>query len=108
MRREPTRGSVGSNQRSNGLPRGSRETGNTRNAETQRVPGVAYAHQAPYRLHPPRRPIMKLLCSMSLVVALFASGCTEATAPGAPITALPRGLSSSETSLIAASNDFAF
>lgn len=51
---------------------------------------------------------MKLFCSMSLLVALVASGCTEATAPGAPLTELPRDLSSSESELITANNDFAF
>lgn len=51
---------------------------------------------------------MKLFCSTSLVVALVASACSEATAPNARITALPRDLSGAETSVISANNAFAF
>jgi len=51
---------------------------------------------------------MKLIRSMLCMVGLAVLGCTEATAPGAPITALPRDLSSAEIKVIAASNEFAF
>jgi serine protease inhibitor len=51
---------------------------------------------------------MKIICSMALAVAVVASACSEATAPGTPITDLPRALSASETALISGSNAFAF
>jgi serine protease inhibitor len=51
---------------------------------------------------------MKLIRSLPFLVAVVAAGCSEATAPGAPITALPRGLSEAENKVITASNDFAF
>jgi serpin B len=51
---------------------------------------------------------MKVFRSMSLLVAVIASGCSEATAPEGPITALPRELSAAETKVIEGSNDFAF
>jgi serpin B len=51
---------------------------------------------------------MKLFCSTSLAVALAVSACSEATAPNARITALPRDLSGAETSVISANNAFAF
>jgi serpin B len=51
---------------------------------------------------------MKLFGPMLVGVALAGSACTEATAPGAPITALPRVLTESESKIIAGSNDFAF
>ncbi len=50
---------------------------------------------------------MKLLSSLAVAVAL-SMGCSEATVSTAPITALPRPLSLSETKVIAGSNDFAF
>lgn len=51
---------------------------------------------------------MKLFGPMLLAVALIGTACREATAPGAPITALPRALTASESKIIAGSNDFAF
>jgi serine protease inhibitor len=51
---------------------------------------------------------MKLFGPMLFAVALVVSGCSEAIAPGAPITALPRALTGSESKVIAGSNDFAF
>jgi serine protease inhibitor len=51
---------------------------------------------------------MKLFGPMLFVAALAGSACSEATAPGAPITALPRALTGSESKIIAGSNDFAF
>jgi serpin B len=51
---------------------------------------------------------MKLFGPMLLAVALIGTACSEATAPGAPITALPRALTASESKIIAGSNDFAF
>lgn len=51
---------------------------------------------------------MRLFGPMLLAVVLIGTACSEATAPGEPITALPRPLTASETKIIAASNDFAF
>jgi serine protease inhibitor len=52
---------------------------------------------------------MKLFGPMLLVAALVGSACRDApTAPGTPITALPRDLTGSESKIIAGSNDFAF
>jgi serine protease inhibitor len=51
---------------------------------------------------------MKLFGPMLFAVALVGSGCREATAPGVPITSLPRDLTGSESKIIAGSNDFAF
>ena len=51
---------------------------------------------------------MKLSGPMLFAVALVVSGCSEAIAPGAPITSLPRALTGSESKIIAGSNDFAF
>jgi serpin B len=51
---------------------------------------------------------MKLFGPMLFAVALVVSGCSEAIAPGAPIAALPRALTGSESKVIAGSNDFAF
>jgi serine protease inhibitor len=51
---------------------------------------------------------MKLSGSMLLAVALIGTACSEATAPGGPISSLPRALTESETRIIAGSNDFAF
>jgi serine protease inhibitor len=51
---------------------------------------------------------MKLYRSILFAVAALCTACTEATAPGAPIAALPRDLTQSESKVIAASNDFAF
>jgi serine protease inhibitor len=51
---------------------------------------------------------MKLFGPMLFAAALVGSACSEATAPGAPITALPRALTESESKIIAGSNDFAF
>lgn len=56
----------------------------------------------------PHRRSLKLFCSLSLVVAVVASACSEATAPGAPINALPRALTASETGIVSANNAFAF
>jgi serpin B len=50
---------------------------------------------------------MKLFCSLSLAVVV-ASACSDPTAPSAPINALPRDLSGSETALITGNNAFAF
>lgn len=54
--------------------------------------------------------LMKLLRSTVCVFALSLGACSEGTAPAAPapITALPRELSTAEIKVIAASNDFAF
>jgi serpin B len=55
---------------------------------------------------------MNLFRSTLVVGALVGSACRESTAPGpapeAPLTALPRALSASETKIVAASNEFAF
>jgi serpin B len=51
---------------------------------------------------------MKLFGPMLFAVTLAVSGCSEAIAPGAPIAALPRALTGSESKVIAGSNDFAF
>ncbi len=51
---------------------------------------------------------MKLFGPILAGMALAGSACSEATAPGAPITALPRVLTESESKIIAGSNDFAF
>jgi serine protease inhibitor len=51
---------------------------------------------------------MKLFGSMLFAATLIGTACSEATAPGAPITALPRTLTESESKVIAGSNDFAF
>jgi len=51
---------------------------------------------------------MKLFGPMLFAAALAGTACREAVAPGAPITALPRDLSQSESKVIAGSNDFAF
>jgi serine protease inhibitor len=51
---------------------------------------------------------MKLFGPMLFAVTLVVSGCSEAIAPGAPIAALPRALTGSESKVIAGSNDFAF
>jgi serine protease inhibitor len=51
---------------------------------------------------------MKLLGPFVLTVAVVGSACGDTTAPGAPITALPRDLTGSESKIIAGSNDFAF
>ena len=51
---------------------------------------------------------MKLFGPMLLAVGLIGTACSEATAPGAQITALPRALTASESKIIAGSNDFAF
>ena len=51
---------------------------------------------------------MKLSRSTVFMAGFAALGCTEAIAPSAPITALPRDLSSAEGKVIAASNEFAF
>jgi len=51
---------------------------------------------------------MKLFGPMLFAVALVGTACSEATAPGTPIEALPRDLSQSESKIIAGSNDFAF
>jgi serine protease inhibitor len=51
---------------------------------------------------------MKLFGPMLFAVALVGSACREATAPGVPITALPRDLTGSESKIVAGSNDFAF
>lgn len=51
---------------------------------------------------------MKLFGPMLLAVGLIGTACREATAPGAPITALPRALTASESKIITGSNDFAF
>jgi len=51
---------------------------------------------------------MKLIRPMLFAVAMTGLGCTEAMAPGAPIDALPRDLSASETKIIGGSNEFAF
>jgi serine protease inhibitor len=53
---------------------------------------------------------MKLFGPVTLALALVGTACSEAMAPKSvtPITALPRDLTTSETKLIAASNEFAF
>ncbi len=51
---------------------------------------------------------MKLFGLMLFAVALVGSACREATAPGVPITALPRDLTGSEGKIVTGSNDFAF
>ncbi|MEX2111445.1 MAG: serpin family protein [Gemmatimonadaceae bacterium] len=51
---------------------------------------------------------MKFFGPITLAVTLIGTACTEATAPSAPISALPRDLTTSESKIIAASNDFAF
>ncbi len=51
---------------------------------------------------------MKLFGPILAGMALAGSACSEATAPGAPLTALPRVLTESESKIIAGSNDFAF
>src|ERR1700675_51779 len=53
---------------------------------------------------------MKLFGPMLFAVALVGSACSEATAPSppAPLTALPRALTGSESKVIAGSNDFTF
>ncbi|HJP86657.1 MAG TPA: serpin family protein [Gemmatimonadaceae bacterium] len=51
---------------------------------------------------------MKLIRSMCIVAVLSIMGCSEATVSTAPITSLPRSLSTAETRVIAGSNDFAF
>jgi len=51
---------------------------------------------------------MKLFGPILAGMALAGSACSEATAPGSPITALPRVLTESESKIIAGSNDFAF
>jgi len=53
---------------------------------------------------------MRLFGPTLFAVALIGTACREATAPApiAPITALPRALTESETRIIASSNDFAF
>jgi serine protease inhibitor len=51
---------------------------------------------------------MRLFGPTLFAMALSATACTEATAPSARLTALPRPLSESETEIVAGSNDFAF
>lgn len=51
---------------------------------------------------------MKLFSALMLATTFLATACSNSTAPGKPITALPRELTASETKVIAASNDFAF
>jgi serine protease inhibitor len=51
---------------------------------------------------------MNLSRPMLFVVAALCTACSEATAPGTPLNALPRDLTQSESRVIAGSNDFAF
>jgi serine protease inhibitor len=51
---------------------------------------------------------MKLFGPTLFAVLLLGAACTEATAPGGTIAALPRALTESENRIIAGSNDFAF
>jgi serine protease inhibitor len=51
---------------------------------------------------------MKLFGPITLAAALLVMGCRETTAPVTPITSLPRDLTTSESKIVAASNDFAF
>ncbi len=51
---------------------------------------------------------MQLFGPMLVAVVLLGTACSEATAPGGPLTALPRALTASESKIIAGSNDFAF
>jgi serpin B len=102
-----------------GGPRSSRLAGKTtgiadwkyeRSPKKRPYAGAAYADEiivAP--THPSQEEkIMKLFGPMLFAVALAGSACSEATAPGAPITALPRALTGAESKIISGSNDFAF
>ena len=51
---------------------------------------------------------MKLPRPMLFAVAALCAACSEATAPGGHLNALPRDLTQSENRVIAGSNDFAF
>lgn len=51
---------------------------------------------------------MNLFRPMLFAVAALCAACSEATAPGVPIAALPRELTQPESKVIAGSNDFAF
>ncbi|MGH7605633.1 MAG: serpin family protein [Gemmatimonadaceae bacterium] len=51
---------------------------------------------------------MKLLGPTLFAALLLGTACSESTAPGASLTALPRDLSQPETKIIGGSNEFAF